>query len=399
MDYSKLIDPEILNVPLSGIRLVNSWPTKTPKSDLIYLNIGQPDLPTPEFIKDISKEAISKNFTRYTHIMGEEELRSEICRYLAEYDNLKYSPEQILVTSGGQSALFATIFTLLSQNENIVVPFPCYPPYINIIRYKRANILPIKTEFRNKFEIPLDKLESILESHQVKAILLVSPGNPTGALYTEKTLESIAKLSEKYNFLIFSDEIYNRITFLSKSCKSPAYFAPKRTIIIQSFSKMLSMTGYRIGFIAAPESLINIIKIVHHTMNICANSIAQYTLAHALRMKSELKNAIDHLRSTYEEMGKVCFQLLNESSFFNVINPQGAFYLFPQSERVNMFELAKFAKYNYGILTVPGIFFASPTSNEYLDYLRISFTLENILLERGIKRLCKAFEDFISKKT
>ena len=398
MDYSKLIDPEILNVPLSGIRQVNLWPTKIPKSDLIHLNIGQPDLPTPEFIKDMSKKAISENFTGYTNIMGEEELRSELCRYLAEFDNLKYSPEQILVTSGGQSALFATIFTLLSHNENIIVPFPCYPPYINIIRYKRANILPIRTEFQNKFEIPLDDLEAILENHQVKAILLISPGNPTGALYTEETLESIAKLSKKYNFLIFSDEIYNRITFLPKPCKSPAYFSPERTIIIQSFSKMLSMTGYRIGFIAAPESLINIIKIVHHTMNICANSIAQYTLVHALKMKSELKEAIDYFRSTYEERGKLCFQLLNESSLFNVIDPQGAFYLFPQSKGENLLELAKFAKFKYGILTVPGIFFANPNSNDYLDYLRISFTLENYLLEKGIKRLCKAFEDFNSKK-
>ncbi|MHA1227226.1 MAG: pyridoxal phosphate-dependent aminotransferase [Candidatus Hodarchaeales archaeon] len=396
MQYDKFIDPSYLEVPLSGIRLVNQWPSELPESELIRLNIGQPDIPTPKFVIDAAVKAVQTGKTRYTNFMGEINLRKEICKYLERTDNLTYKPDEILITNGGQSAIFSIMQSILSPNDNIIVPFPCYPPYLNAIKYKRANIIPLITTIENNFDIPIDELKAILEKLKVKAILLISPTNPTGRVIPRKTLKTIVELASEYNFLIISDEIYNRIVFNENIYFSPATMAKDRTIIIQSFSKMLSMTGFRIGFIAAPKPLIDIIKIVHHSMNICANSIAQYSILEILQHQSELDKTINYIKNLYKKRAKLAISILNKKrDYLNYVEPQGAFYILPQFKSENMLDFAKWLKLKYGVLTVPGVFFSDSSIQNYSSYLRICFTANDSTLKDGLDRICEAIEKYL----
>jgi aspartate/methionine/tyrosine aminotransferase len=396
LNYEEYINPTIASIPISGIRKVNEWPSKIQKSEWIRLNIGQPDLETPEYIKDAVKEALKVNHTRYTHLMGEEILRKEICSYLQDYYGLIYHHDEILVTAGGQSAIFAVLKTLLSPNDNIIVPFPSYPPYINAIKYSGANIIPINLTIENEFDIPINKLIDILETTTVKGLLLISPANPTGSIIPEKTQKKIVELSKEYNFLLLSDEIYNRIIFSNQNYHSIAEFygAQERTIIIQSFSKMLSMCGFRIGFLAAPKEIIDQVKIIHHTMNICANSISQYAAFKALMNRIELEKSIERIIETYNKRKILCLQYLRDNDLIRVKEPQGAFYLFPKVENIDMTKFAKWLKYNFGVLTVPGSYFSIEKILEHKQYLRICFTTELNQLKQGMKWICEGIKKF-----
>ncbi|MFX0185127.1 MAG: pyridoxal phosphate-dependent aminotransferase, partial [Candidatus Hodarchaeota archaeon] len=254
MNYSKYLNPHVASIALSGIRIVNTWPSQISKSEWIHLNIGQPDLPTPEYIKNATKEALAKDLTRYTHIMGEDYLRNEISSYLTRHHGLSYNADEILVTNGDQSAIYASLKSILSPNDNVIIPFPNYPPYINAIRYSMANVIPLKTTINNGFDIPIDQLKMILETSDIKALLIINPGNPTGSIIPKQSQKQIIRLAKEYDFLLISDEIYNRIVFDNQKYHSLAEYSggQERTIVIQSFSKMLSMCGFRIGFIAAP---------------------------------------------------------------------------------------------------------------------------------------------------
>ena len=149
LTYDQFIDPVVSGTPISGIRRVNFWKSKIPEEQQIHLNIGQPDLPTPTYIKEAVVEALNKDFTRYTNLMGELNLRQAISKHIKEVFNLNYSSNEILVTSGGQSAIFAALTTLLSPGDNIIVPFPSYPPYINAIKYNRDEQPNVNISARN----------------------------------------------------------------------------------------------------------------------------------------------------------------------------------------------------------------------------------------------------------
>ncbi len=393
MNYDNLLNPAVTAIPISGIRRVNSWPSKIPQSEWIRLNIGQPDLPTPKYIKQAVIEALDKNQTRYTNLQGEEFLRNEICSYLQYQHRLKYQNDEILVTAGGQSAIFAVLKTILSPNDNIIIPFPSYPPYINAIKYAGANIIPLITTVENGFDIPIEHLRTILSEVPVKALLLISPSNPTGTVIPKKTQKEISKLSKEYNFLLISDEIYNRILFGNQIYHSIAEFpeSQNRTIIIQSFSKMLSMCGFRIGFIAAPKAVVDKIKVVHHTMNICANSLSQYAAFKALTNRTELENSINTIRVTYNERKDLCMNYLREIDDIQIKEPQGAFYLFPKFEDKDMTKFAKWLKYNYGVLTVPGRYFSMEEIPEHKQYLRICFTSDLDELRKGMEQMSRGY--------
>jgi aspartate/methionine/tyrosine aminotransferase len=392
LNYDRFIDPVVQKTPISGIRRVNFWESKISNDKQIRLNIGQPDLPTPSYIKGAVVEALDNNFTRYTDLMGEYKLRQSVSEYLKSFFNLSYSPDEILITSGGQSAIFASLQTILSPNDNIIIPFPSYPPYINAINYNGANIIPLFTKVENGFDLDINDLQELLEKQPVKALLLISPSNPTGTVIPRKTMDSIVRLACDYDFLIISDEIYSNIIFDDLNYTSIATIpeAKERTIIIHSFSKMLSMCGFRIGFITAPSPLIDNIKVIHHTMNICANSLAQYAALKALTRQELMKKAINEIVQTYQNRRDLCLRALGQNENFEVSKPHGAFYLFPKLEGVDMLIFCKWLKKEYGVLTVPGIYFSQSDQENHQDYFRICFTADLLQLEEGLNKIIKA---------
>jgi aspartate/methionine/tyrosine aminotransferase len=399
LDYNQFFNKIVKNTPMSGIRQVNAWDSEIPLEKQIYLSVGQPDLNTPDYIKKSVKEALDKNLTRYTQVLGETNLRQAIIEYEKDFNNTPLSLTEILVTGGAQSAIFATLQAILSPDDNIIVPFPSYPSYINAILYNRANVVPIITRVEEKFDIPIQRLKEILEQKTIKALLLISPGNPTGVIIPKKTLHKIAILAIKYNFLIISDEIYRNILFDNQLYTSISSFseASDRTIMIQSFSKFLSMCGFRIGYISAPEAIIEKIKIVHHTMNICANSLAQYAAYKALTNPVQLKESINHLVQTYQQRRDLALEILGESSLLTISKPGGAFYIFPKVDGYDTFHFCKWLKLKFGVITVPGVFFSMENMKEHNKYFRICFTTSNKNLEEGISKILRALEDYKNK--
>ncbi|MHA1978908.1 MAG: pyridoxal phosphate-dependent aminotransferase [Candidatus Hodarchaeales archaeon] len=399
MQYNQFINPIVLETPISGIRLVNSWESKISPKDQIHLNIGQPDLPTPSYIKEAVVEALERNLTRYTNVLGEKYLRDAIVEFQKAFHNLNYSANEVLVTAGGQSAIFAILKSILSPNDNVIVPFPSYPPYINAIKYNHANIIPLITTVNDNFNLSIDDLRSILENTQVKALLLISPSNPTGTIIPRSTLKEIVNLAIEFNFLIISDEIYSDIIFDNCTYTSIATFpeAWERTIIIQSFSKMLSMCGFRIGYTLAPTPIINQIKVIHHTMNICANSSAQYSAYKALKNDDQLKKSMSEMLNTYQDRRDLCLEILGQSGDFSISKPRGAFYIFPKANNLDMTIFCKWMKYNYGVTTVPGSYFSTEQIDEHNQYFRISFTAEEEKLHLGMNKILSALENY--KKT
>ena len=399
MSYDQFINPIVLKTPISGIRLVNSWDSKIPLNDQIHLNIGQPDLPTPNYIKEAVVEALKKDLTRYTAVLGEEYLRDAIVEFQNTFHNLSYSSSEVLVTAGGQSAIFAVLKAILSPNDNVIVPFPSYPPYVNAIKYNYANILPLKTIVNDDFNLGIKGIRSILEKKPVKAVLLISPSNPTGTIIPKDTLKEIVNLAIEFNFLIISDEIYSDIIFDNHTYTSIATFpeARERTIIIQSFSKMLSMCGFRIGYILAPTPMIDQIKVIHHTMNICANSTAQYAAFKALEDKDQLKKSITEILMTYQTRRDLCLKILTKSDTLSISKPRGAFYLFPKVPNHDMTVFCKWLKYNYGVTAVPGSYFSMEHIDEHNQYFRICFTAEEEKLLLAMERILLAIEKY--KKT
>ncbi len=399
LEYDQFFNKIVKDTPISGIRQVNTWNSEIPFEEQIFFSVGQPDLITPIYIKNSVKEALDKNITRYTHILGEEYLRQAIIEYERGFNNTFLSLNEILVTSGGQSAIFATLQAILSPDDNIIVPFPSYPSYINAILYNRANIIPITTKVEDNFDIQIEKLLRILEQKPIKALLLISPGNPTGAIIPKKTLQEIARLAAKFNFLIISDEIYRNILFDNKPYTSISSFseASDRTIMIQSFSKFLSMCGFRIGYISAPESIIEKIKIVHHTMNICANSLAQYAAYNALTNTKQLKKSIKDLVTTYQERRDLALEILAESSILTISKPAGAFYIFPKMDGFDALKFCKWMKLKYGVVTVPGAFFSMKNMEEHNQYFRICFTTSIDNLAKGLNKALLALEVYSKK--
>jgi aspartate/methionine/tyrosine aminotransferase len=399
LNYDQFFNKIVKDTPISGIRQVNTWSSDIPINQHILLSVGQPDLSTPAYIKTSVKEALDKDITRYTQVLGEEYLRQAIIEYEKEFYNASFTLNEILVTGGGQSAIFATLQSILSPDDNIIVPFPSYPSYINAILYNRANVVPIPTNVEENFDIPIHKLREILEQKSIKALLLISPGNPTGTIVPKKTLFEIARLAVEHNFLIISDEIYRNILFDGQVYTSISSFTDvsDRTITIQSFSKFLSMCGFRIGYISAPEPIIDKIKIVHHTMNICANSLAQYAAFKALTNPTKLKESINHLVSTYQERRDLALEILGESSNLTLSKPAGAFYIFPKVDGYDTLKFCKWLKLKFGVITVPGGFFSMKDMKEYNQYFRICFTTSNDNLNVGLNKILLALEEYPNK--
>ena len=399
LKYDQFFNKIVKDTPISGIRQVNTWNSEIPFEEQIFFNVGQPDLSTPTYIKKSVKEAVDKDITRYTQVLGEEYLRRAIIDHEKDFNNTSLSLNDILVTGGGQSAIFATLQAILSPNDNIIIPFPSYPSYINAILYNRANVVPIPTRVEDNFDIPIQTLRGILEQKPIKALLLISPGNPTGTIIPKKTLLKIARLAAEFNFLIISDEIYRNILFDNQQYTSISSFseASDRTIVIQSFSKFLSMCGFRIGYISAPEPIIEKTKIVHHTMNICANSLAQYAAYKALINPKQLNESIKHLVVTYQERRDIALGILAESSHLTISKPVGAFYIFPKMHGFDALTFCKWLKLKFGVVTVPGAFFSMKNMEEYNQYFRICFTTPINNLTEGLNKILLALENYSKK--
>lgn len=381
-----LIYPNLKRQEISGIRKFTSMLVDYP--DAINLTIGQPDFPTPNHVKESAKQAIDQNFTTYTPNSGVLELRNAISHFYSEKYSLVYNPEdEVVVTHGASGAIMAVLRTILTEGCEVIVPGPAYPGYVPIIEMFGGVPVYVDTT-STAFVLTAELIEKHI-TDRTRAIFLCSPANPVGTVIEEDELKKIANLLRDKEIFIISDEIYSELIF-EKTHHSIAQFEGMRekTIIVNGVSKSHSMTGWRIGYTLAPVFISKeITKVIAYFLS-CESSISQYAAIEALtvgkddaiEMRNEYKNRRDLVYSRLVSMG------------FDVVKPEGAFYIFPSIKHTNMksFDFSVSLLKEQGVATVPG----SAFSNYGEGYIRISYAQPIEKLDDAMNRLEKFMEKF-----
>lgn len=379
-----LLNPRVKKIEISGIR--QFFNMVADYKNMISLTIGQPDFHTPDHIKQAAKDAIDHNQTTYTHNAGMLELRKAAGHFVQSKYGLTYNPQnEIITTSGASQAIDITLRTILTEGSEVILPGPVYPGYEPIITLCGAT--PVHVDTRNtNFKMTRDLIENAL-TENTKCIILPSPSNPTGVALSKEELADIANLLKDKEIFVLSDEIYSELAF-SGAHTSIAQFQGMRnkTIVINGLSKSHSMTGWRIGFLFAPENIAKHILKVHQYNVSCASSVSQHAALEALENGS---SDATPMREQYEErMNYVYHRLVGMG--LSPVKPDGAFYILPSIEQFGLssFDFAMKLAKEGNLAVVPG----SAFSDFGEGYVRISFAYNMKILEEGMNRL----ESFLS---
>ena len=348
--------------------------------DLISFTIGQPDFPTPEHVKNAGIAAIESDFTSYTHNAGTIELRKAACEFVEKKYDLKYKADsEIIVTVGASEAIDIAFRTILTEGTEVILPGPIYPGYEPIIRMMGA--VPIHVDLReNQFRFTLETIKPFI-NEKTRCIVLPYPSNPTGVSLSETELKDIANFLKDKDIFVLADEIYSELTYDQKHT-SIARFLKEKTIVINGLSKSHSMTGWRIGFLFAPENITKHILKVHQYNVSCANSIAQKAALEALTVGI---NDASAMKEEYVIRRDYVFHRLT-SMGLDTVKPDGAFYFFvkiPETIPLNSFDFAIKLVNETKVAVVPG----SAFSDFGEGYFRLSFACSMETLENGLDRM------------
>jgi aminotransferase len=380
-----LINKSVKNIEISGIR--KFFNLVADMDDLISFTIGQPDFPTPDHVKAAGIRAIKEDFTSYTHNAGTFELRKAACEFVEKKYDLRYKAEsEVIVTVGASEAIDIAFRTILVEGSEVLLPGPIYPGYEPIIRMMGA--VPVHVDIRkNQFRFTLEMMKPYI-TDKTRCIVLPYPSNPTGVSLSSSELKEIADFVKEKDIFILADEIYSELTFEQKHT-SIASFIKEKTIVINGLSKSHSMTGWRIGFLFAPEYLSKHILKVHQYNVSCANSIAQKAAYEALTagindadvMKEEYRKRREYVNNRLTSMG------------LKVVKPDGAFYFFvkiPDAIGLNSFDFALKLAQETKVAVVPGSAFS-----EYGEgFFRLSFACSMADLERGLNKMESFFKQW-----
>ena len=377
----------IVNIQPSGIR--KFFDIVSEMGDAISLGVGEPDFDTPWHIRDEGIYSLEKGRTFYTSNSGLKELREEICNYLKRKFDLTYDPvRETIVTVGGSEAIDIALRAMLDPGDEVLIPQPSYVSYepCTVLAGGKPVIIDLKAE--NEFRLTAQEIEDAV-TDKTKILILPFPNNPTGAIMEKKDLESIAKVIEKHDLFVISDEIYAELTY--KGHHTSIANIPgmqERTILINGFSKAYAMTGWRLGYVCGPEEIIAQMLKIHQYAIMCAPTTSQYAAVEALRagdgdievMRSSYDQRRRYLLNAFKELGIDCFE------------PFGAFYVFPCIKEFGMTsdEFATKLLIEEKLAVVPGTAFGACGEGS----LRISYaySLENLKIameriERFVRKL------------
>jgi aspartate/methionine/tyrosine aminotransferase len=347
---------------------------------IIHLEIGEPDFPTPQCICNAAQEAMCKGETHYTHSLGLISLREAICEnYRAKY-GVNIRPEQVLVTSGTSPALFMLFSAILEVGNEIIMSDPHYPCYPNFARFLGAVPVCVDVYEEDGFQLRPERIKTKI-GKKTKAILINSPSNPTGNLLSKERIERIAGLGPP----VISDEIYHGLVYGQKE-HSILEFSDN-AFVLNGFSKLYAMTGWRLGYLVAPIEYIRPLQKVQQNFFISASSVAQWA---GLKALTEAQPDVEKMRRIYDERRKYMIKRVRKLGFGLTVEPAGAFYLLVNAKHLatSSYELAFEILERAGVGVSPGIDFGQNAEG----YLRLSYanSIENI--EEGLNRI----EEFLS---
>ncbi len=325
MQLSSLLDrfnePETLKMAKLGREL------RAKGIDVIDLSLGEPDFDTPQHIKDAAIKAINDNFSHYTPVAGYMDLREAVCTKLKRDNNLDYKPENIIVSTGAKQSLANTIFALVDDGEEVIIPTPYWVTYSELVKMARGKVVEIRTSAEAGFKTTPAQLEAAI-TDKTKLFMFSSPCNPSGAVYSKEELAALAVVFRKYpNIFIISDEIYEYINFVG-SHESLAQFddLKERIIIVNGLSKGFAMTGWRLGYIAASTQVVKACDKLQGQFTSGTCSIAQK--AGVVALTTDLKPSLEMAEEFTRRRAKV-LEIIKDVPGFTCFKPEGAFYIFP----------------------------------------------------------------------
>lgn len=386
MNYDHIISKTARDIPPSGIR--KFFDIVSEMKDAISLGVGEPDFVTPWPIREAGITALEKGRTHYTSNAGTIELREEISRYVNRKYNLNYNPtNEIIVTVGGSEAIDITLRALLEPGDEVLIPEPSFVCYKPCTTLAGGVPVPIVTEEKDNFRLTKEKLiEKITD--KTKVLILPFPNNPTGAIMEKEDLEEIASVLRGTNIIVLSDEIYSELTYNGKKHVSFASIDGmwERTVTINGFSKAFAMTGWRLGYAAAPEPIAKVMYKIHQYAIMCAPTLSQFAAVEALKNCDEDVNKMCReynyrrrvLVDGFRKMGLSCFE------------PEGAFYVFPNisSTGFTSEEFAKKLLEEEKVAVVPGNAFGQ--SGEGFVRCSYAYSIKNI--EEALRRIARFVE-------
>lgn len=358
---------------------------------IIGFGAGEPDFNTPEYIIDSAKKALDTGFTKYTPAAGMLELKKAVCEKFYNDNGLTYEPNQIVISTGAKSSLYHAICAIVDEDDEVILPSPFWLTYPELIKLAGGKVVYVNTNKENGYKMTASQFESAI-TDKTKCLILNSPNNPTGAVYSEEEIKQIAKIAEEKNIYVISDEIYEKLVYGGEKHYSIAQYSEKMkelTIIINGMSKSYAMTGWRIGYLAAPTQIAKAISSMqsHTTSNAC--SIAQYASVTALTDPKGV-DFIKEMQQIFDERRTLMIEMLRGVKGIECIEPKGAFYVFVNVsnlygktyDEVLIDGSLKFADcaLKKGVALIPGVAFGND------DCIRLSYALSKEDIVEGLNR-------------
>jgi len=360
------------------------WNIQSKLENVIAMGRGDTDLDTPRHIIDAGIYALNNGATHYTHPMGLVELRKAICKDIKMHGGAQYNEEEVVVTAGGQEAMFAIALGILNPGDEIITVAPGYNPYFQAAELADANPVKVNTFINNNFAMTAEAVEPLI-TKKSKILVIINPCNPTGAVTPYEEIIKLADLAKKHDLIVISDEIYSRLTFRNHKVQPvaalPGMF--ERTITLNGFSKAYCMTGWRVGYFAAPKHLITHLSELHHGFAICAPAVSQHAALAALQ-GSQI--CVEDMKKTMEERCKILCDGLDELKI-PFSEPQGGYYVYANVSATGLSATEFCLKLleNGKVIVYPGTLYGDHCD----DFVRFSLTQPADKISDAVKRIKK----------
>jgi aspartate aminotransferase len=362
--------------------------------DVVSLSAGEPDFPTPDFVCDAAIDAIKRGFTKYTAVAGIPDLRKAVCEKFKRDNGLHYSPDEILVAGGGKQAIQNAILALCDEGDEVIIPAPYWVSFPEMVKIADATPVIVQTTIEQKFKLTPEQLADAI-TPRTKMLIFNSPSNPTGAMYSEQEIRALMNVLSGKDIFVISDEMYDQLVYGEVAHFSPAQISDlrERVIVSNALSKTYSMTGWRVGYIAAAKWIIDAAAKLQSQMSSHTSSISQKAAAAALMGNQEI---VFNMRDEFKRRRDFLHRELSKVQGITCTLPEGAFYLFPSVEGLlgktfggttlqSSVDVADFLLKKHLVATVPGDAFGTT------GYLRLSYAASMAELEKAASRIQKAF--------
>jgi aspartate aminotransferase len=363
--------------------------------DVVSFGAGEPDFDTPAFIKEAAKKALDAGATKYTAVEGTPQLRKAAAAWLGKAHGFEVNPKEVMVSAGAKQSLFNAFHVLLDEGDEIIIPAPYWVSYAEIAKLAGAKPVPVMSRPEDEFIVNPEAVARAI-TPRTRIILIVSPSNPTGAVYDEKTLRALADLAVKHDIWLLTDDIYRCLCYGNARFVQPATFSPevrRHTIIVDGVSKCFAMTGWRVGFCVAPLSVIEGMSTLQSQSTTNAAAVSQAAAVAALEGPTD---EMERMRLEFDKRRQFMVKTLRAMPGVKCVEPKGAFYAFPD---MNAFvgrrtpggkaidgdpALCEYLIEEARVAVVPGSAFYAP------GYLRLSYATSQANIEKGLARIGEA---------